>query len=208
MEDVSNEAWLIAHDVGKRRGFAIDFLSHEDQELVLAWLYRRLVDFSEKTVKYAARLDRDWDSEDSDSSITSLARLLTAPSHFDPFQQLLAKEKRAELPEVIKISYSQAAAYTILLYRFDWDLESLAEYLRLMLSILRKRMVASGILMKRQPSLFDRIESIDADFQPTRGHGVLSVSLQDEAAPQQLVWDFSRTDSPVSDYLTSAENRR
>lgn len=190
-DDVSNEAWLVAYEIERKRGFAVDFLNLEDQDLVICYLYNKLVNFSEKTVRYAVKLDRDWDSEDSDSPVSCLARLLTAPSHSDPFQQMQANEKLAELPAVIKHSYSQASAYVILLHRFEWDLGSLSEYLRLVLSTLRKRMVASGALVKRQPSLFDRIQSIDADFEPARGNGAIAVSPQNGEGGQQLAWDFA-----------------
>lgn len=193
-DDVFNEAWLVAYDIGRKRGFAVDFLNPEDQELILGCLYNNLVNFSEKTVRYAVKLDKDWDSEDSESPIDSLARLLTAPRHCDPFHQLQAAEKRSEPPELVRHSYSQASAYVILLHRFDWELDSLAEDLRMVISTLRRRMIASGIYVKRQPSLFDRIQVIDSDFLPTRGYGVIAMSMLQEDGPQQLAWDFPEAD--------------
>lgn len=39
VEDVSAEPWLIAEEISRKRGLAIDFLNADDQELVLSWLH-------------------------------------------------------------------------------------------------------------------------------------------------------------------------
>lgn len=130
IDDVCSEAWLVADEISQKRGFAIDFLNRDDQELLLSWLYGRLVRYADKSVRYAVKLDRDWDSEDADSAAGALARLLTAPDQFDPLVRLLDEEDRFDPMALIQYSYSQASAYVILLHRFDWDLADLADHLR------------------------------------------------------------------------------
>lgn len=39
---------------------------------------------AEKALRYAVKLDRDWDNEDSERAGTALARLLSAPLDSDP----------------------------------------------------------------------------------------------------------------------------
>lgn len=166
IDDVCSEAWLVAVDISQKRGFAIDFLNRDDQEQVLSWLYVRLVRYADKSVRYAVKLDRDWDAEDADSAMGALARLLTAPDQFDPLVRLLDEEDRFDPLALVQYSYSQASAYVILLHRFDWDLANLADHLRIMATTLRAKVCASGAWMASQPSLFDRINTIDLDFLP------------------------------------------
>lgn len=166
VDDVCSEAWLIAEEISQKRGFAIDFLNRDDQEQMLSWLYVRLVRYADKSVRYAVKLDRDWDAEDADSAMGALARLLTAPDQFDPLVRLLDEEDRFDPMALIQYSYSQASAYVILLHRFDWDLADLADHLRIVVATLRAKVCASGAWMSSQPSLFDRINTIDLDFLP------------------------------------------
>jgi hypothetical protein len=166
IDDVCSEAWLIADEISQKRGFAIDFLNRDDQEQLLSWLYVRLVRYADKSVRYAVKLDRDWDTEDAESAAGALARLLTAPEQFDPLVRLLDEEDRFDPMALIQYSYSQAAAYVILLHRFDWDMTVLADHLRIVVATLRAKVCASGAWMASQPSLFDRINSVDLDFLP------------------------------------------
>lgn len=187
VEDVCSEAWLIAEEISQKRGFAIDFLNWDDQEKLLSWLYARLVRYADKSVRFAVKLDRDWDAEDADSAMGALARLLTAPDQFDPLVRLLDDEDRFDPMALIQYSYSQASAYVILLHRFDWDLADLADHLRIVVATLRAKVCASGARMASQPSLFDRINTVDLDFLPRVAKRY--VSCKDAASDQtQLAW--------------------
>jgi DNA-directed RNA polymerase specialized sigma24 family protein len=187
-DDMQSEAWLIAERIALRRGRAVDFADIADQETVLSWLYRELVTFAEKAVRFAVRLDKDWDSEDSAGNL--LDRLLAAPAHFDPLARMLDEQVQRDVLEAIQVSYSQTAAYVILLDRFAWDMDELAEHLKVVLGTLRNRITRSCGHMKIQPSLFDGVESIAADFQPTHGRIPSCMSQVAGAAPTQLAWDF------------------
>ena len=165
-EDVCAESWLIAQDIGRKRGLAVDFLNADDQQLVLSWLQCKLVRFAEKSIRFAVKLDKDWDNEDSESATNALARLLTAPEQFDPLVRMQAEEELFDPLALTRHSYSQASAYVILLDRFDWDLQALADHLRLIAATVRHKVVTSGAHMKMQPSLFDRIHAIESNFTP------------------------------------------
>lgn len=187
VEDVCSEAWLIAQEISQKRGFAIDYLNWDDQEKLLSWLYARLVRYADKSVRFAVKLDRDWDAEDADSAVGALARLLTAPDQFDPLVRLLDDEDRFDPMVLIQYSYSQASAYVILLHRFDWDLADLADHLQIVVATLRANVCSSGAWMASQPSLFDRINTIDLDFLPRVAKRY--VSSKDAASDQtQLAW--------------------
>lgn len=189
LEDVCGEVWLIASAIERKRGVAVDFLNGDDQELLLSWLYSELINFADKNVRFAVRLDKDWDSEDTESAVGRLANLLAAPEHFDPLVWLEARQEAFDPLEWIKESYSQAAAYLILLHRFGWDVERLAEHLRLVLATLRSRIIASGAHMRLQASLFDRVETIDYDFQPSLGRK-LARGPERDSGQMQLGWEF------------------
>lgn len=181
--------FLVADDIARKRGLAIDFLNADDQHLILCWLHCKLVRFSEKRIRYAVKLDKDWDTEDADSAMNALARLLTAPEQFDPLVRMLADEERFDPLALSKHSYSQASAYVILLHRFDWSLDSLAEHLRLTACTVRHKIAHSGVHMRMQPSLFDRINSIESSFAPTIARRFVRWTMPDSRQAQLWLLD-------------------
>lgn len=194
VEDVHIEAWLTADQISRRRGWAVDFLNVDDQELLLSWLYGKLVRYAEKNVRFAIKLDRDWNKEDADSALDTLARLLTAPERFDPLVQMLDEEQKFDPLALTRHSYSQASAYVILLHRFEWDFEALAAHLRLVAVTVKAKVAASGVHMRLQPSLFDRITTVDPDFLPTIARRARCTQAV-ESGQVQLAWRFSGSTS-------------
>lgn len=190
IDDVGNEAYVIAEKINDKRGHPVDFLNHEDQELLLSWLYQELITWADKSNRYAVEIDKGLDSEDSEEPFCTLANLLAAPENFDPLIQLQADEEEPWVLQVTRHSYSQASAYAILLHRFDWDMESLAEALRLMVATVRGRIVASGAHMRLQPSLFDRVQTIDYLFQATVACRPYRIIVP-ESGQRQLEWEFA-----------------
>ena len=95
VEDVKQEAWLVAADIEQRRGYPVDFGDPGDQESLLKWLYCKLVRFAEKQMRHAVRIDKDWDREDAEVAASALARLLTSPLESDPLVRL-QQARRAE----------------------------------------------------------------------------------------------------------------
>jgi len=163
--DLQSEGWLIGIEIGNRRGWPVDFDDSDDRDEVLAWLFTRFVKHAPRTLRFATRLDASND-DDAEATGSALARLLTAPVESDPqFRQQIQDESK-EILEAARRSYSQAAAYVVLLIRVDWHLSDLADLLRVGVSALRARMKACGLLARVQPTLFDGVELIDEAFEP------------------------------------------
>jgi hypothetical protein len=190
-EDVENEAWLIADRIGAKRGVPVNFSLRTDQELVLGWLHNEVVKYADKQVRYAVKLDKDWDKEDADSAVHTMAQLLTAPETFDPAILLLRREDVPDPHALTRHSYSQASAYVILLCRFDCDVEELAAHLRILVRTLHNRVHWSHAWTRLQNSLFDGVQTVALDFEPTRARILTARAPAPEAdAESQFAWAF------------------
>ena len=189
VDDVKQEAWLVAADMGQRRGYPIDFGDPEDQKSVLRWLYCKLVKFAEKQMRHAIRIDKNWDQEDADVAASALARLLTSPLDSDPLVRLERAEDEIDYARIVLHSYSEASAYVRLLIRFDWDVSALASDLRVTVQTLRKRLRWSGAKAKVQPSLFDGLAIIEPAFDPRRERQ-FGVRHLVEVVVHQRCWRF------------------
>ena len=167
-DELMSEAWLMAIEIGQRRGWGFDFSDEDDQDTLLAWMHNRFVKYAEKAVRNAVRLDRGWDSEDGERTGAALARLLTAPRDTDPQIRQQRLEEHDELMSIVERSYSEAVAYMLLLIRVDWHLEDLAELLAVSREALKSRLRSVGLRARIQPTLFDGIDRIDPEFRPMR----------------------------------------
>jgi hypothetical protein len=191
-EDVEVEAWLIAERIARKRGFAVNFSHRADQEQVLAWLHNHLVKYADKQLRYAVKLDKDWDKEDSDSAVHAMARLLTAPEAFDPAVMLLRREDAPGPLSLTQHSYSQASAYVILLCRFDWDAEELAKHLRIVVQTLAAKLRWFGAWTRWQAGLFDGLQTIALDFEPTKARSFAPRMHEPSPNPDsQFAWTFA-----------------
>lgn len=184
VDDLTSEAWLIAIEIGMKRGWPIDFDNEDDQDMLFAWMHNRFVKYAEKAVRFAVKLDRDWDDESGESMGAALARLLTAPLDSDPQMRQQLHDEQQELVEIVRHSYSEAAAYILLLIRVDWHLDDLASLLWIGVDALRRRLKASGLRARVQPSLFDGREVIDPEFTPWRRGRVSRRPGQGREAPR------------------------
>lgn len=190
-EDVEVEAWLIAERIGAKRGFPVNFSRREDQEQLLAWLHNELVKWADKQVRYAVKLDKDWDKQDGDTAVHAMARLLTAPDTYDPAVALLRLEDAPDPLELTWHSYSQASAYVILLCRFEWDIEHLAVHLRIVEKSLVAKVRWAGAWTRWQVSLFDGLQTVALDFEPRKGRALAArMPLPSGGAFVQLTWAF------------------
>jgi hypothetical protein len=167
LQELASEAWIAADTIGTRRKLSLDFSNHIDQETLLGYLYSRLVKFPHKSVRYAARLDQSLRG-DGDEPGPTLASLLVAPHDSDPQIRQMLQEESEDFRTIVRASYSQAAAYVLLLIRVEWQLRDLASLLWISVETLRKRVRDCAELAGVQPSLFDGIDSIDENFSPTR----------------------------------------
>lgn len=159
-EDLKSEAWFMAIEIGKRRGCPVDLSSPAEQDTVLAWLYKRFVDFV--AGKRKESIDQDLDNSHS------WHERFAAPEEADPLRQLirLDDEGTANLPMK---GFSQFSAYMILLKRCELNLLKLAAYLAISFVALRKRIEDASDHADRQPSIFDGTEVVDPTFLPRAG---------------------------------------
>lgn len=93
-------------------------------------------------------------------------------------------DEQQELVAIVRHSYSEAAAYVLLLIRVDWHLDDLASLLWIGVDALRQRLKASGLRARVQPSLFDGREVIDPEFTPWRQGRSIRRSGQSGETPQ------------------------
>lgn len=186
-DDLTSEAWLLAQDIEEKLGRPFDFASELDQDRLLAWMYSKFVKYADKAVRNAVKLDVGWDDEAEEGAGVRLSKLLTAPDNSDPHKQRMAQEESLELLQAVRRSYSQAAAFVILLVRTDWDVRALAADLWLGVATLRRRMGQAADLATRQSTLFDGVEEIPLDFAPYRRRRRLQ-RLFDAALQKQAEW--------------------
>lgn len=187
--EIQSEAWLVAQEQERKRGYPIDFANPGDQETLIGILYNRFVNFAEKHFRYAVKLDQGSDDDESQSIGEVLANILQAPAAFSPEARLEVLQDVDEIAQAMRRSYSEATAYAILLQRFDWKAKLLAEYLLVALATLRARLARAGRIVRHQPSLFDGVEAIPDSFAAAQDgprRRVLGVHL----AGMQWSWDF------------------
>lgn len=164
--EVESEVWIVAKKLSERWNRALDFRDAADQDALMGRLYAELVKWTGMSVRHALRLDHGPSNEDDHRP--TLANMLRASHDSDPeFRQVLREERFAFL-EVVRASYSQAAAYVLLLIRVEWELRDLASLLWISVETLRNRMARCADLAGVQPTLFDGVDQIDLDFEPTR----------------------------------------
>src|SRR5690348_9690310 len=158
---MESEAWVLAQHISDRRNRALNLNDIADQEPLLGSLYARFVKWPGVSVRHALRLDHG--PPDEEDHRPTLANMLRASHDSDPeFRQVLREERLAFL-EVVRGSYSQAAAYVLLLIRVEWDLRDLADLLWIGVETLRRRMARCAELAGIQPTLFDGVDQIDLD---------------------------------------------
>lgn len=188
--DLYGEAWVIATRIGEKRGRIVDLSNLDDQDLVLRWLYNEVVRYAEKNIRCAVRLDNDWDLDDSESAESKLASLIPPIVWPDQIGLIDSEEMQATLLNIVEFSYSQYSAYMILLNRFKWDVIVLAEHLNLLASTIKTRVLNCEAHMKRQPSIFDRIQAINHNFLPTLTMNVTRVE-SDHSGWEQIGLNFA-----------------
>lgn len=166
LHEVESEAWVVAQMLSDRRNRALDFRDAMDQDAMLGRLYAQLVKWPGVSVRYALQLDHG--PSDDEGHRPTLVSLLRAPHDTDPQIRQILREERREFLKVVRASYSQAAAYVLLLIRVEWELRDLASLLWIGVATLRARIARCAELSCVQPTLFDGVDHIDLDFIPTR----------------------------------------
>ena len=127
-DDVRNEAWLLAFDLGEKRGKPLDLKDSDDLSLLFGHLYNHCVRYGETTVRYATRLDQAT-AQDDDGDHHWLLDKLVAEKGEHPLSLLEALESAVPEPEDPDPYSSPAAGWAWLLRHFKQHVADVAEFL-------------------------------------------------------------------------------
>lgn len=185
-DDVQQDAWLVAYEIGEKRGREVDFSDPKDQDLIMGALYVRNVKRGDWKMRKSVRIDQE--PEGDDAALKWSDRLPAQPSS-DPLIELLLRESAANEEEMLASSYSQAAAYVMVFVHFKNDRQAACTYLVISAGTLAKRVTTAADTVKTQPSLFDRIERIEKGFMPPPGQQYAARPEQQQKSGQ-LGWKF------------------
>lgn len=184
--DLQSDAWLIAHDISKRRGHDIDFSNPADQDLIIRAVNLKNVRRGDWHMRKSVRIDQE--SEHDDGAIKWTERLPAAEAS-DPLICLLRRESALDAESKLVASYSQAAAYVRTFGRFKYDSKAVCDYLLISNTTLAKRVRRAATCVQVQPSLFDGIHRIEKRFIPSRGRPFIDRGQHHLVAIQQR-WEF------------------
>jgi hypothetical protein len=186
-EDLKNDAWLLAHDIGKRRGQAINFSDPADQDMVIRFLHFKNVKRGDWKLRKAIRIDEE---SDDDENMPSWSEKLAAHESSDPLISILFRESAFNAETMFSNSYSQAVAYVRTFEYFKNNRKATCAHLAIAENTLAKRVTFAAKTVRVQPSLFDRIEKIADNFLPLRGRQY-PVKTELHCSGLQFGWDFS-----------------
>lgn len=184
--DLHNDAWVIALEIGDRRGRAIDFSDPEDQELVMKAVNVQNVRRGDWNMRRSVRIDREPEREDEG---TKWVERLPAQASSDPLVSLLDRESAIDADAILAASYSQATAYAITFANFNNDRQRVCMHLVISAGALSRRVSVAADTVKVQPSMFDRVERVPPNFLPQRGRQFV-VKIEQHHEVEQWAWNF------------------
>ncbi|MDN5844616.1 MAG: hypothetical protein L0H54_14365 [Alcaligenaceae bacterium] len=179
--DVISTAWEMACEL-HTKGIDIDFRDPASQDLIIRYTYQKLINYAEKNLRFAVRLDKAPAGSDDDCH--PLMRRLHDPNALDPLEQLIAQEEqRAAKPVSLGPHLSIARAYVRLLENFRGSVPAIAHYLRISVSHTYRCWARAREYEAHQLRIPMRIK--DKTFQPRPWR-----SFKLYRTPQQLTLDF------------------
>lgn len=156
--DLHGEAWLVAHELGEKRGKSLNFCDPQDADAIFGHLYVRIVrrrDWRLRSAESVNELSPDgW----------SLAEVLPAPASSDPLTHLLLADEERDKDRVMRDSFSEAIAYIRTNENLRNDRAEILRHLGITAATYLKRVHNAGAAFQRQPSLFDRKAKISKRF--------------------------------------------
>ena len=182
LEDLYGDVWLLAFEIGNRRGAALDLSVFEDQHYLIRALNVQTLRRCDWKMRRAVRLD-----DDSSDLAQPLIETLAADDSYDPAARLELAQLVAHGEEGRDVSYSQATAYVISFERFNFDVAELAIHLGISLGATYQRFRKSLLTVMKQNSLFDGGEKICATFIPEKGRPKRKM-LRELPVAEQLTW--------------------
>lgn len=182
--DVQNEAWLMIDHIRNTKDVQLDISNRQHQDFLLSYLHQHFVRYTEKTVRYAEKLDQ-WNGN-TEEGFTShpLLRKLAADAGSDPLNEWLERESVSRRPSEPPDRHSLAGAYIDLLRRFDNKMRAVADYLLISISYCYRR-YAVALQLTRSQRPIPNARTDDKNFSPRAWR-----SFRIWTAPQQLVLDF------------------
>ncbi|WP_334032781.1 hypothetical protein [Burkholderia gladioli] len=172
VEDLTNETWLIVDELHVEPDANPDPEDESVRELIVTRLQREFGRFVNRQERFAARIDRDDVNDDGDFMPNTIAATLSAPEKYEPLMSIEMREEATAAARKIGERFSEAVAYLRTFERFDGESAAVARYLAIGLRALDNRVARATYTQETQPSMFDGIEAIPADFVPRPGRSV------------------------------------
>ncbi|WP_334108799.1 hypothetical protein [Methylobacillus sp.] len=179
--DLENEAYILLEDFIAAHGRYPDLACPKDINWVPARLGFRYVKHDDYRLKKAFRIHADDESD-------TPAFDIPAPEQSNPLFLLLFNEDHVEKQQLLMRSYSEAIAYLISFDHFDANKKKLSAFLCITPRTLGQHIEKFIKVYTVQPSLFDRLETIDHAFMPYPGIPKTRIGSMAEA--HQFFWKF------------------
>lgn len=94
LDDLIQEAWVVAIEIGDGMEEPFDFSNLEHQEHLIAKMYVRFVKYADKTVRYAVKLDRGGTSLKKRRLVQPSPGPSPARSQTTPWSALLSRTRQ------------------------------------------------------------------------------------------------------------------
>ncbi|MCA3847331.1 MAG: hypothetical protein IOB09_23365, partial [Burkholderia sp.] len=169
VDDLTSETWLIVDELHADPDATPDPDDESLRDMIVARLQRQFGKFVNRKERFALRIDRDDIDDDGDFLPSAVGARLSAPEKYEPLVALEMREDAAVAVRAISGRFSEAIAYLRTFERFDGDAMRVATYLAIGARTLNRRVARASYTEETQPSMFDGIEAIPADFVPLAG---------------------------------------
>ncbi|RQU40216.1 hypothetical protein DF147_21565 [Burkholderia cenocepacia] len=169
VDDLTSETWLIVDELHADPDATPDPDDESLRDMIVARLQRQFGKFVNRKERFALRIDRDDIDDDGDFLPSAVGARLSAPEKYEPLVALEMREDASAAARVIGGRFSEAIAYLRTFERFDGDAARVATYLAIGARTLNRRVARASHIEETQPSMFDGVEAIPADFMPHRG---------------------------------------
>jgi hypothetical protein len=169
VDDLKSEAWLIAEEIKAERGAEIEPDDEELQATIVSRLHKLFGRFVNRAMRFAVRLDLEERDDDGDYRTNALAARLNSAEQYEPPVAIQLAADADEAEKQIHARFSEAVAYYHVFDHFDGDGDAIARYLAIRSATLAARLAVADATARRQPSVFDGVTAVPADFMPRRG---------------------------------------
>lgn len=182
-DDVVNEAWLMLERLSGRAGARLDPCDPAVQQHLLSHLYQSLVRYTELHLRHAVRLDHGTGDASDDGAPHPLMQRLVSDGGRDPLASLLQAEEAPPDAEREPAAFSLAAAYLLLLQRFDYRKRAVAGHLLISVSQTNRCFARVYRLAEQQHAIALARPQQHAVVAPWRRSRFVRI-------PRQLAFDF------------------